>query len=47
LEFVCDYIRKQKEHHARGTLISRLECIQDPEEETAGLKAGGQKEKGR
>ncbi|HEY2934680.1 MAG TPA: IS200/IS605 family transposase [Acidobacteriota bacterium] len=47
LEFVCDYIRRQKEHHARGSLIGRLECTQDPDEESAGLKAGGQKEKGR
>jgi hypothetical protein len=44
---VCDYIRRKKEHHAQGTLIRRLECTQDPTEQSAGLKAGGQKEKGR
>ena len=27
LEWVCDYIRRQKEHHAKGTVQDRLEQI--------------------
>ncbi len=27
LEWVCDYIRRQKEHHAKGTVFERLERI--------------------
>ncbi|HEY3129170.1 MAG TPA: IS200/IS605 family transposase [Acidobacteriota bacterium] len=47
LESVCDYIRRQKEHHARGTLNRRLECTESPDEQPAGVNAGGDKEKGR
>jgi hypothetical protein len=47
LEAVCDYIRRQKEHHARGTLNSRLECIERPDEQPAGVNAVGDREKGR
>ncbi|HEV8129731.1 MAG TPA: IS200/IS605 family transposase [Acidobacteriota bacterium] len=28
LPFVCEYIRRQKEHHARGTTIARLEAVE-------------------
>jgi hypothetical protein len=28
---VCDYIRRQKEHHARGTVHDRLERIITPD----------------
>jgi hypothetical protein len=27
LEWVCGYVRNQKEHHARGTVFDRLERI--------------------
>jgi putative transposase len=29
LEWVCDYIRNQREHHGRGTIHDRLEQITD------------------
>ncbi len=28
LPFICEYIRRQKEHHARGTTIARLEAVE-------------------
>ncbi|HEY3128588.1 MAG TPA: hypothetical protein VGL91_03960 [Acidobacteriota bacterium] len=35
------------EGNARGTLNNRLECIESPDEQPAGVNAGGDKEKGR
>src|SRR5262249_47379876 len=35
LEWVCAYLRNQREHHARGTVHDRLEKITVPEEAQA------------
>lgn len=40
LEWVCEYIRNQREHHARGTVHDRLERITQDETETMVAQAG-------
>jgi putative transposase len=40
LEWVKDYIRKQREHHAKGTIYERLERITHDETETTLAQAG-------
>lgn len=34
-DWVCEYIRNQREHHSRGTIQDRLERITHPEDEKA------------